>query len=60
VAASVAAALELVGLTDVADQNPYDIGYSRRKLLALASVYAMGTPVVVLDEPTTGQDARGR
>jgi energy-coupling factor transport system ATP-binding protein len=59
VAASVAAALELVGLTDVADQNPYDIGYSRRKLLALASVYAMETPVVVLDEPTTGQDARG-
>ena len=59
VTASVAAALELVGLTDVADQNPYDIGYSRRKLLALASVYAMETPVVVLDEPTTGQDARG-
>jgi energy-coupling factor transport system ATP-binding protein len=59
VAASVAEALELVGLTDVADQNPYDVGYSRRKLLALASVVAMETPVVVLDEPTTGQDARG-
>jgi energy-coupling factor transport system ATP-binding protein len=59
VAASASEALELVGLTDVADQNPYDIGYSRRKLLALASVYAMETPVVVLDEPTTGQDARG-
>ena len=40
--------------------NPYDLGYSRRKLLALASILAMGTPVVVLDEPTTGQDARGR
>ena len=39
--------------------NPYDLGYSRRKLLALASVLAMNTPVVVLDEPTTGQDARG-
>lgn len=59
VAASVATALELVGLADVAEQNPYDIGYSRRKLLALASVVAMETPVVVLDEPTTGQDARG-
>ena len=59
VAAAVAAALELVGLNDLADQNPYDIGYSRRKLLALASVYAMETPVIVLDEPTTGQDARG-
>lgn len=52
-------ALGLVGLADEADTNPYDLGYSRRKLLAIASVLAMGTPVVVLDEPTTGQDARG-
>jgi energy-coupling factor transport system ATP-binding protein len=56
---AVAGALELVGLADVADQHPYDLGYSRRKLLALASVLAMETPVLVLDEPTTGQDARG-
>jgi energy-coupling factor transport system ATP-binding protein len=53
------AALELVGLADLADVNPYDLGFSRRKLLALASVLAMDTAVVVLDEPTTGQDARG-
>jgi energy-coupling factor transport system ATP-binding protein len=59
VAASVERALELVGLREAADQNPYDLGYSRRKLLALASIHAMGTPVVVLDEPTTGQDASG-
>ena len=45
--------------TDQADTNPYDLGYSRRKLLALASILAMRTPIVVLDEPTTGQDARG-
>jgi energy-coupling factor transport system ATP-binding protein len=57
--AAVSAALELVGLSDAADANPYDLGYSRRKLLALASVLAMGTPIVVFDEPTTGQDARG-
>jgi energy-coupling factor transport system ATP-binding protein len=52
-------ALAAVGLTEQADSNPYDLGYSRRKLLALASILAMQTPVVVLDEPTTGQDARG-
>lgn len=52
-------ALELVGLAREAGSNPYDLGYSRRKLLALASILAMGTPVVVLDEPTTGQDASG-
>ena len=52
-------ALAAVGLADAAEANPYDLGYSRRKLLAIASVLAMETPVVVLDEPTTGQDARG-
>jgi energy-coupling factor transport system ATP-binding protein len=59
VAAASAAALEAVGLTGTTDTNPYDLGYSRRKLLTLASVLAMDTPVLVLDEPTTGQDARG-
>ena len=53
------AALEIVGLSDSMDANPYDLGFSRRKLLAIASVLAMDTPVLVLDEPTTGQDARG-
>ena len=55
----VEAALEAVGLSGEMDTNPYDLGFSRRKLLALASVLAMGTPVLILDEPTTGQDARG-
>ncbi len=57
--ASIAAALEAVGLEHEPNTNPYDLGHSRRKLLAIASVLAMSTPVVVLDEPTTGQDARG-
>jgi energy-coupling factor transport system ATP-binding protein len=48
-----------VGLLERIDANPYDLGFSSRKLLALASILAMQTPVVVLDEPTTGQDARG-
>jgi energy-coupling factor transport system ATP-binding protein len=52
-------ALEAVGLTAEARTNPYDLGASRRKLLALASVLAMRTPVLILDEPTTGQDLRG-
>jgi energy-coupling factor transport system ATP-binding protein len=52
-------ALAGVGLAAESWTNPYDLGYSRRKLLALASVVAMDTPVVVIDEPTTGQDAPG-
>jgi energy-coupling factor transport system ATP-binding protein len=52
-------ALDLTGLAAEVETNPYDLGTSRRKLLALASVLAMRTPVVVLDEPTTGQDLPG-
>jgi len=56
---AVRSALDAVGLAGERDTNPYDLGYSRRKLLTIASVVAMHTPIVVLDEPTTGQDARG-
>ena len=52
-------ALDAVGLASQAAANPYDLGYSRRRLLAIASILAMRTPIVVLDEPTTGQDLRG-
>lgn len=52
-------ALDAVGLGGEVETNPYDMGYSRRKLLAIASVLAMLTPILILDEPTTGQDARG-
>ena len=56
---AIEAALQSVGLAGERKTNPYDLGYSRRKLLTVASVLAMQTPIVVLDEPTTGQDARG-
>ena len=57
--AAVNTALDAIGLMDAAETNPYDLGGARRKLLALASVLAMRTPVLILDEPTTGQDADG-
>ncbi|HEY8177498.1 MAG TPA: ABC transporter ATP-binding protein, partial [Candidatus Limnocylindria bacterium] len=57
--AAVEDAMAAVGLAEAARTNPYDLGASRRKLLALASVLAMRTPVLVLDEPTTGQDVAG-
>jgi energy-coupling factor transport system ATP-binding protein len=56
---AVASALDVAGLADRAGENPYDLGLARRKLLTIASVLAMGTPVVVLDEPTPGQDTDG-
>ena len=55
----VAASLAAVGLTEERSTNPYDLDLSRRKLVALAGVLAMNPAVLVLDEPTTGQDEDG-
>lgn len=54
------AALELVGLPHAAEENPYDLDLSERKMVAIASVVAMDTKVLILDEPTIAQDARGK
>ena len=59
VRAATDAALAATGPESLAEQYPHELLLSQRKLVALASVLAMGTPVVVLDEPTTGQDADG-
>ena len=58
-AARAASALATVQLQDRAGLHPHHLSPSERKRVALAGVLAMQTPVVVLDEPTTGQDARG-
>jgi energy-coupling factor transport system ATP-binding protein len=52
-------ALTATGLAALADRHPHDLLPSQRKLVTIASVLAMDTPVVILDEPTTGQDAHG-
>ncbi len=44
-------------LSDKTETNPYDLSPTWRKMVALASVIAMDTPIVIFDEPTTGQDA---
>lgn len=58
-AAAVEAALEQVGLAGRVGAHPYDLSVAERKLVSLAAVLAMQTPILVLDEPTTGQDATG-
>jgi energy-coupling factor transport system ATP-binding protein len=55
-----AEALEMVGLMDAAEENPYDLDLSERKMVAIASVVAMDPKVLILDEPTIAQDAKGR
>jgi energy-coupling factor transport system ATP-binding protein len=46
------------GLTDRLAEHPYRLGYPIRKLVGIASVVAMRPSILVLDEPTTGQDHR--
>lgn len=53
-------ALELTELAAYAEENPYDLELSQRKLVAIASVLAMDTDVIILDEPTIAQDYKGK
>jgi len=50
-------ALAMTELSGKTETNPYDLSATWRKMVALASVIAMDTPIVIFDEPTTGQDA---
>jgi energy-coupling factor transport system ATP-binding protein len=50
-------ALALTGLSDKTGTNPYDLSPTWRKMIALAAIISMDTPIVIFDEPTTGQDA---
>lgn len=52
-------AMELTGLSGQAGTHPYDLHATERKFVAIAASLAMRTPIVVIDEPTTGQDASG-
>lgn len=54
----VARALTAVGLSEYSQACPFHLSRGQRQRVALASVLAMQTDVIVLDEPTTGQDHR--
>ena len=57
VKARVEAALVRFDLTGVADKPPATLSYGLRRRITLASLAAMDSPVLVLDEPTVGLDA---
>jgi energy-coupling factor transport system ATP-binding protein len=58
-AALVTDALTLTGLAKEREENPYNLPLSIRKFITIASVIAMNTQVIILDEPTAGQDVEG-
>lgn len=51
-------ALLSVGLYDLRNASPQNLSKGQRQRVALASVLAMKTDIIVMDEPTTGQDFR--
>jgi energy-coupling factor transporter ATP-binding protein EcfA2 len=49
-------AIEIMGLQGLEDKHPFLLSRGQRQRLAIASVLAMKTEVLILDEPTGGQD----
>ncbi|WKA56873.1 ABC transporter ATP-binding protein [Planococcus shenhongbingii] len=52
-------AMDICGITSFAEENPYNLPYSERKFVTIASVLAMDSDIIILDEPTAGQDKIG-
>jgi energy-coupling factor transporter ATP-binding protein EcfA2 len=53
-------ALDRCGLSAQASTHPHDLALAERKWVTIASALAADPPVLVLDEPTLGQDRKGR
>ncbi len=52
-------ALEFVGLEKFKNRHPFTLGKGERQKLAFATVLAMEPNILIIDEPTTGQDWDG-
>jgi energy-coupling factor transporter ATP-binding protein EcfA2 len=57
--ARVEQSLTELSILHLKDNHPLSLSWGDRQKVAIASVLAMGPHIVILDEPTTGQDLRG-
>ena len=51
---------DVFDLHELLDRSPYRLSEGEKKRVALASIFAMQPKLLVLDEPTLGQDGRSR
>ena len=56
----VASALERVGMAHVRDRPPYRLSAGEKRAVAIATVLAMSPDILLLDEPSSNLDPRGR
>lgn len=49
-------AIEFFDLESVKEEHPYRVSFPIRKLVGIASIYTMRPPILIFDEPSTGQD----
>lgn len=54
--AKVERVLDLMGLKGLAEEHPFFLSKGEKRRLALASILALEPKVLIVDEPTTGQD----
>ena len=49
----------MLGLESVLEEHPFSLGKGQRQRLAVASILVLKPKILVVDEPTTGQDWNG-
>ena len=54
----VSESLGIVNLLELSDRHPFSLSRGQRQQLAVATALVQKPPLVILDEPTTGQDRR--
>jgi len=50
--------LELMGLEQVKDKHPLRLSMGQKRRLSVATMLILNTDILILDEPTTGQDKK--